>query len=453
MRKFKFNIQLTILFVSLLLIATVLFGFIVMGRGDTVSSSQTYDRLYEYVTITSDEWKNSLQITENEEINIASIQGRLTIRNGIITERKITYNGDLVSEYLSDEDLKTLLDRLAPKIIPGAAGRGTIESDGKIFYVYQVSDRMSPTYINEFDFVIVLTDSQFANTLRENMVYQVIGVFGVVLTVSFLVLALWGGGYVTRINRIKMHIANLPKNSYEDEYTDPGHDELAELSVSIEQMRKELKQNEHTKQEMLQNLSHDFKTPIAVIKSYAEAIEDGMADASDAQIIVKQADVLQHKVTRLLEYNRLEYLEKTEEFSEVAMKEIINDIVNNYRYQTNIEFVLDLDDTKFIGYSENFYTVIDNLVDNAKRYAKTKIEISLKKGVLRVYNDGNHISDQFLNALFKPYEKGADGQFGLGMSIVKRTLDFFEYDLSVKNEEIGVAFTIAKRERKIIEVQ
>lgn len=79
-------------------------------------------------------------------------------------------------------------------------------------------------------------------------------------------------------------------------------------------MRNEILHNESTKQEMLQNISHDFKTPIAVIKSYAEAIEDGMADKSDAKIIQNQCTNLQHKVTTLLQYNRLEYLEKRKNF-------------------------------------------------------------------------------------------------------------------------------------------
>ena len=79
---------------------------------------------------------------------------------------------------------------------------------------------------------------------------------------------------------------------------------------------------------MLQNISHDFKTPIAVIKSYAEAIEDGMAGPEDAAIIENQASVLQHKVNILLQYNRLSYLEKKEDFKDCSIKEIVENIVN-----------------------------------------------------------------------------------------------------------------------------
>ncbi len=76
------------------------------------------------------------------------------------------------------------------------------------------------------------------------------------------------------------------------------------------------------------------------------------------------------------------------------------------------------EDVYFQGYRENLYTVIDNILDNAKRYAKTKIKIILRKDRLRIYNDGEAIDEQFLNSIFKPYEKGSKGEFGLGMSIV-----------------------------------
>ena len=86
---------------------------------------------------------------------------------------------------------------------------------------------------------------------------------------------------------------------------------------------------------MLQNISHDFKTPIAVIKSYAEAQQDGMADEDSSKIIIDQADILKYKVNRLLQYNSLEYLNKDKEFEDVDMKSVIQDVIKGYKFQTN----------------------------------------------------------------------------------------------------------------------
>ncbi len=205
----------------------------------------------------------------------------------------------------------------------------------------------------------------------------------------------------------------------------------------------EIKESERTKQEMLQNISHDFKTPIAVIKSYAEAQQDGMADEDSNKIIIAQTEILKNKVNRLLQYNSLEYLQKDREFEAVNMKEIVEEVIQGYKFQTNIDIELDLqEDVFFKGYRENYYTIVDNIVDNAKRYAKTKIKIVLKKDRLRIYNDGDPIDEQFIRNSFRPYEKGSKGEFGLGMSIVKKTVDFFGMQLLVKNEAIGVSFII-----------
>ncbi len=448
MKRFSFTAQLLILFFILLLISSCLFGGIVIGRVKTISQSETYERLETYVDYTKDDWSIGEPIKGTDKnIKLGIIQGYydFNVLSGIIT-----YKSDNLDNILNGENLMRILDCI--KLKPNSANHDYINSEyvEKLYYAYQIAELNEN---NHAYFVVIITNDQYARNFSTNISTQVITIFSVVFVFSFIILGLWGGSYVSRINRLKKHIANLPSSNYQEEYEDDGRDELADLSRSVELMRKEILQNELTKQEMLQNISHDFKTPIAVIKSYAEAIEDGMAGSDDAAIIQNQASVLQHKVNILLQYNRLSYLEKSEAFKECSMKEIIENVINTYRYQTNdIEFVLDLDESKFKGYDENYYTVIDNIVDNAKRYAKSTIKLTLHNGVLRIYNDGEHIDEQFLSG-FKAYEKGSKGQFGLGMSIVKKTLDFFGYDLNVYNEEVGVTFEIKKHIQENIYTQ
>ena len=76
------------------------------------------------------------------------------------------------------------------------------------------------------------------------------------------------------------------------------------------------------------------------------------------------------------------------------------------------------------------------------RYARRKISITLKNGILIFYNDGEKIKESIRKNIFKPFHKGPKGSFGLGLSIVKRTMDLFNLELTVKNEEVGVSFII-----------
>lgn len=246
-----------------------------------------------------------------------------------------------------------------------------------------------------------------------------------------------------RIRNLTSQVSTLGSTGYEKEIEIYGSDEISELSDQIENMRLEIKYNESTKQEMFQNLSHDFKTPISVIKSYAEAIEDGIIEPKDANIIIEQSNKLESKVLKLLEYNKLEYIDSKKELEDVRMKEVVTEVIQTYRILlSKFKLNIKLDDVIFKGFKENYITVVSNIIDNATRYAKTKISISLKENKLMIYNDGQPIEQKYIEELFKPYEKGTKGQFGLGMSIAQKTVNRFGYRLIVENVDRGVLFTI-----------
>ena len=86
--------------------------------------------------------------------------------------------------------------------------------------------------------------------------------------------------------------------------------------------------------------------------------------------------------------------------------------------------------------------MVENLVDNAVRYAKTYIKVTLKDGEMCVINDGNKMDEDRLSKLFKPYEKGTDGKFGLGLSIVQKVTSTYGYRVSAENLANGVCFLI-----------
>ena len=310
------------------------------------------------------------------------------------------------------------------------------ETIGKDTYYFQIDRRPSQ------DLVIVFTSEDYLNVFSNS--------FNILMRISFIALVLlgnliiliWSKITVERIKRLNGEVERLTKNNYQVPIEIDGSDEVTELAQTIEKMRQEIQYSEKTKQEMLQNVSHDFKTPIAVIQSYAEAISDGISDISEASVIVRQAEILNQKVRQLLELNKLEYLKDQNEYESIKIKDLIKNIADNQKYRTNIEFILDLDDSTYFGVKENLYTAFNNIVDNALRYAQTKIVITLKNRKLTFFNDGEPISQKFIDELFKPYEKGQKGQFGLGMSIVQKTCGHFNLLLKVENVKQGVMFTI-----------
>lgn len=301
------------------------------------------------------------------------------------------------------------------------------------------------TRTNQNTIVIGISSDDYLNNAIFRLNAIVVGVYVLIFFLSATIILFWASSLSRRINKLCDFVGNMPANEYKKSYVDEGEDELYTLSTNIDEMRRLILTDTSAKHTMMQNVSHDLKTPIAVIKSYAEAIEDGIEDVSATKIIVEQCNKLEKKVKQFIEFNKLEYLNIENTTNEVKMKDVILELVNNCKYLTDIQIETKLDDTIFYGRYENYYIVCENIVENAIRYANEVIKITLKDGELSIYNDGKHIDEQFINQGFKPYEKGSEGKFGLGMSIVSRTLDIFKMKLEAKNLKKGVIFTIKKR--------
>ncbi|HOI85076.1 MAG TPA: HAMP domain-containing sensor histidine kinase [Acholeplasmataceae bacterium] len=365
------------------------------------------------------------------------------VRNNINIPPASDYNGYVIvsgntvvgSSHLEVLDGHYTADEVADMMMvwPGQTRHIVI---GKDDYYFRIDRRIGGTS------VIVFTSEDYLSVFGN--------AFSTLMRISFIALVLlgnviilmWSRITVERIKRLQGEVQVLRRNNYQEPIEIDGNDEITELAKTIEKMRQEIQYAEKSKQEMLQNISHDFKTPIAVIQSYAEAIGDGISDIKEAEVIVKQAEMLNQKVKQLLELNKLEYLKDASEFEDIRIKDVIINIVNNQKYRTNIQLETDLDDSTYFGIKENFYTAFSNIIDNALRYAKTKIVITLKNKKLTFFNDGEPISDKFIDHVFRPYEKGQNGQFGLGMSIVQKTCSHFNLLLRVENVSDGVLFMI-----------
>lgn len=448
MKRFNLSAQLLILITSILVITSILFSALVFNKIDGMSESTTLDNLSSIVSATKEYWNDTsntdeFALEQNENMQVAFV--RLIPKNTIPSEGGMgprennytIYKSDNVEAILGASDENSLRPLFSVAFNTGSGSLKKNVNNKKLYVAYETSsDNVS---------FIVFTNSTYANAIRRRWTLDIAYIFIAVILLALVIIYIWSQYYKSRLFRVTTHVRNLDKNNYEGSYIDDGRDELAELTNSIEDMRIILKESENVKKEMLQNVSHDFKTPTSVIRGYAEAIRDGVETPDAANVIIEQADILYSKIEKLLQYNKLEYLTKDKDFEPISMKNVIENVCLNYKNLKGIELICDLDDSVFYGYEENYYIVVDNFLENAKRYAKTKIVITLKKGILKFYNDGDHIDDKFINNVFRAYEKGSKGKFGLGMSIVQRTLSFFDYEMKVENKDIGCEFTIKKK--------
>ena len=261
-------------------------------------------------------------------------------------------------------------------------------------------------------------------------------------------LIFWTSNLVLKIKHLKDKVDNIDNNDYIDNYKFKEDDELSILSRAIDDMHFTLNRQEEYKNQMYQNISHDFKTPLTVIKSYIEAIEDGIQDTESGSVIIKeQLKKLENKVESLLYLNKLNYIKDDKNYKNeiVDVTKIISSSIEKFKYERpDIKWEVKINDNKtnFKGTTDMWEAIIDNMLQNFIRYAEKEIKITIKNNKITFYNDGPNLDETIMSDLFTPYKKGIKGQFGLGLSIIRKTLCLVGYEIVVRNEKKGVTFSI-----------
>lgn len=317
---------------------------------------------------------------------------------------------------------------------------GKLVYKNRLYYYYH-------TYNANQEHVISITNDKYVNNMKREILYTILLVTGISFTLSSLIIISWSNSLVNDIIVLKKKIRNINNDNYNYVLNHDVDDEIKELDDSIESMHEYLVNNETYKNQLYQNISHDFKTPIAVIKSYIEAAEDGIETKEKSfEIIKEQIDKLENKVHSLLYLNKLNYLKEQEEKlkSKTNLKSVVLPSVEKFKLiRPEIKYKVDIEDNQvFRGTYDMWETIIDNLLNNFMRYTKKEIKITIKNHKITLYNDGENIDESIINNIFTPYEKGLNGMFGLGLSIIKKTLALLNYDITVSNVKDGVNFII-----------
>ncbi len=353
---------------------------------------------------------------------------------------------------ISDQDEEIIKE----KILSGAEG------DFTITYRDRVGMRINSVYtfteIAEGRWLVSYLPGQYEETFRAGLTVNSVNTTVGVVTFLFVMLMLWVASIIHPINQMKLFINKIKNDEFAYLEID-RHDEIGDLADALMDMNFELQRQNHMKQEMLQNISHDLKTPVATIKSYGESIKDGIYPYGSLEksvdVIIEHADRLENKVRSLITLNKMGYLlDDCPEGDNLDMNEIVDKVLLSLKViRPEITFVRIQDEhVMFHGEEDPWRIVVENLVDNALRYARSTIRIELHPYELIIHNDGNPIEEDRLDVLFEPYEKGTDGQFGLGLSIVYRVVTTYGYRVDAENVQDGVQFRIwrvpTKKEQK-----
>ncbi len=259
--------------------------------------------------------------------------------------------------------------------------------------------------------------------------------FAMSLLISILIAFIFERNLINPVNRLKHNISKFRisgENKWEDINT---KDEIADLNTEFKNMAQNLVKYDRQQKDFFQNSSHELKTPLMSIHGYAEAIKDGVVSPQD---IVPSLDIIIEETNKLAEIvNNIMYLTRLDDntdakdkINEINLKDFIEEILSRFEIILNERAIIIRNnvgsDIKIDMEEEHLFRIFSNLISNSIRYAKSEIIIESETDdglIIRLCDDGTGFEEKELPHVFERFFKGDRGKTGLGLSIVKSTVE------------------------------
>ena len=287
------------------------------------------------------------------------------------------------------------------------------------------------------------------------------------LGIMLLAFVLWGlfirrltDSIIKPLKSVSDYAREIAKGKYEEIKPVPDSLEVEKLYYDLNQMRIALQRKDQEKTDFLQNFSHDLRTPLMSIQGYAEGIITGVFDevTKPASIIAQESMRLKKLVEQLLTLSRIESFEENSGSTEAPLKinEELAKIVERFQgLAASLDKKIITQNEKEIFYSVNLdllEKVVSNILSNALKYAERNIIISLyekENGFeISIQDDGPGIPKEMRDRIFARFEKGKDGNYGLGLSIAKSAARKIGGELLLGSPTKGAQFIFSFQEKK-----
>ena len=435
-------------------------------------------------------------------IDTASENGTLAASDFDIPFERICSNGNMTiliigaDHYIirsSSSSSQTLLYQLN-EIMHGLTSSSgeVLKSTDRYVLERQMDSRMESEYLmlwgtlSDGSIVYMRTalESIRESAVITNRFFMIIGSFSIAVSAIIII---WLSGNISKPIRNLSDLSRKMTNlDFEAKYIadksgtkeiDALGMHMNELSMTLQKTIEELKsannelkqdiekknQIDEMRKEFLSNVSHELKTPLALIQGYAEGLQEGVNDDEESRnyycgVIVDEADKMNRMVKKLLTLNQLEFGNDIVEMNRFELTELLRGMVNASSLLANQEGItiqFDCNEPIYVWGDEfKVEEVISNYLSNAIHHAKgeKKITIFCQKydEIVRVSvkNTGDPIPEGDLDKIWVKFYKVDKartreyGGSGIGLSIVKAIMDSFHQKCGVQNLEDGVEFWI-----------
>lgn len=276
----------------------------------------------------------------------------------------------------------------------------------------------------------------------------VIFVFGMIVCIPLIS---YIGKKMTRpIIQLQKVSSNIANGNFNNQMDIKTNDEIEDLSKSINHMAKELGKKYALQRDFVANVSHDFKTPLSVIRNYSEAIGDGILDRTEiidySKDIIEEVDKLDSLVKDLLALSKLQGKSINLKKEEIGLKQFLEECKTRLSYlanEKNIIIEAYSPEINIMGDRRELSRVLYNFIHNAIKFSPNNsiikvgaIEMTNSKD-LKVYvkDYGTGIEKEKLDEIWNRYYKHSQsGGMGLGLAISSEILKLHDFRYGVKSE-------------------
>ncbi|PEY30304.1 two-component sensor histidine kinase [Bacillus cereus] len=329
------------------------------------------------------------------------------------------------------------------------------------------------------EFAFAMTSLQPVNeamlVLKDYYVYALIIVFLVIILLSFYYSKIIVKPLI-KMNRVTKKMANF---DFTEKLPVSADDEIGGLSSSINTLSVNLKdridrlnvantklqqdiererQLEKTRKEFISGVSHELKTPLSVIRSFAEGIKDGVSKDNTyyTDVILEETENMNRLIVEMLELAKLESGTYKLEMNTFSLGELVQQVYTKLLFsmeEKQLQVEIDANPSIYVEANRNrIEQVVVNLLSNAIRYTPEGKEIFIRvieneeKVKVEIENTGNPIPDESLQKIWdRFYRLDASrsrhtGGTGLGLSIVKNILELHHAEYGVYNTDDSVVF-------------
>ncbi|MFB1100296.1 two-component sensor histidine kinase [Terribacillus saccharophilus] len=448
-------------------------------KGDTLEINGESDLSVTSVIYPSVISKDEESVGEHLEENEITLQGKVksvSLPQGGMSNRGLGLLYDALLEWFPlDEDLLKQLNNgesLQLNWVEPWTGKHNlvlmdpIKKDGEIQYLFSVTSLQETKDTNE--------------ALR--VFYLYIGIAGILL---ILLLSLFYSRLVSspliKLNEMAKKMVHLDFSSVKpikqkDELgslsnnmlimaqnLDVALDDLKQANEKLKQDMEKRKKMEKAQREFFEHASHELKTPLSIVKSFAEGLQDGISpDKHDhyIDVIIEESDKMQVLIGDMLDLAKLENGAIKLRKSSFLLSEMIEDLSDKMYCmakdkQVSIE-VMPRNEMPITADYEWMERVMRNLLVNAVRHSETDSVISIRietdldtaRSVFMIDNKGSQIPEEQLDKIWNRFYRTESsrsrltGGTGLGLAIVQQILDLHHYSYGVENTPEGVRFIV-----------